>query len=296
VNRQQNWGNSIVIRHAEGLFTKMSHLRKDSFRVKVGDFVKQGEVVAACGNSGRSPEPHLHFQVQSTPYVGSKSLAYPIESFIVRKDVGFSLMEFAVPAETQQVSQPVVNESLVKAFEFLPGYRMEVSSQEDGTAVWEVFTDAFNQTYLYCHTTKASAYFNRTGSSFYFTAFYGDVKCLLYQFYVSCFKISLSTDYTGMIRDEFPLQWSRNNPGKWVQDFAAPFYIFRHLLYESENVITGGGIFDPEITIRSARKLRYTGFVMPQEQAAIRITDKRIQTIIVERNNKKTIITCTPKG
>ncbi|HZL81707.1 MAG TPA: M23 family metallopeptidase [Demequina sp.] len=40
----------------------MAHLRQGSARVRVGDRVRQGDVVAACGNSGNSTQPHVHLQ------------------------------------------------------------------------------------------------------------------------------------------------------------------------------------------------------------------------------------------
>ncbi|MBL0335866.1 MAG: urea transporter [Chitinophagaceae bacterium] len=296
INREQNWGNTIVIRHAEGLYTKMSHLRRNSFKVNVGDYVHQGDVVAACGNSGRSPEPHLHFQVQSTPYVGSKTLAYPFEAMMVRKDGSLKLAEFEHPAETAWVSHPTVNESLASAFEFLPGYRMEVSAEGFDTSTWEIFTDAYNLTYFYCHQTGAIAYFTRTACFFYFTSFYGNRKSLLYQFYLGCYKISLSTEYTGSVQDEFPLQWTKNNPGKWLQDFIAPFYIFRRLLFESSSRITGGGVFDAVVTVESKRTLQYPGFRLQQVESTILIEDKKIKTFSFEKQHKKITVTCTSKG
>lgn len=57
-------GNYIIIKHAEKEYSTLAHLKKDSIVVKVGDRVKQGEVIAMCGNSGNSTEPHLHFQLQ----------------------------------------------------------------------------------------------------------------------------------------------------------------------------------------------------------------------------------------
>jgi len=81
VNTEKNWGNSIVINHLNGLYTQMSHLKKDSFRVRIGDYVKKGTVVAACGNSGRSPVPHLHFQVQLSPEIGAMTHPYPFGYF-----------------------------------------------------------------------------------------------------------------------------------------------------------------------------------------------------------------------
>ena len=58
-------GNHIVIKHADQEYSVSSHLAPNSISVKVGDRVRQGEVVAKCGNSGNSGEPHLHFQLQS---------------------------------------------------------------------------------------------------------------------------------------------------------------------------------------------------------------------------------------
>ncbi|MBJ6108768.1 urea transporter [Hymenobacter sp. BT523] len=82
VNTAQNWGNTVVLRHAPGLYTQLSHLRAHSVPVKVGDYVRRGDIVGTCGNSGRSPEPHLHFQVQATPYVGSRTLACPLAYYV----------------------------------------------------------------------------------------------------------------------------------------------------------------------------------------------------------------------
>ncbi len=57
-------GNIVVINHAEGESSLMNHLKQNSLKVKRGDKVKQGDVVAECGNSGAGPVPHLHYQFQ----------------------------------------------------------------------------------------------------------------------------------------------------------------------------------------------------------------------------------------
>lgn len=60
-------GNHLIIRHAEGVYGFIAHLKKGSCRVKPGDFVVRGQVIAQCGNSGHSTEPHVHFHLQDHP-------------------------------------------------------------------------------------------------------------------------------------------------------------------------------------------------------------------------------------
>jgi hypothetical protein len=55
--------NSVLIKHASGERSVVGHLRKGSLRVKMGDRVKQGQLLALLGNSGRSATPHLHFAI-----------------------------------------------------------------------------------------------------------------------------------------------------------------------------------------------------------------------------------------
>jgi len=59
-------GNYVVIKHHEGEYSVSAHLMPNSVLVSVGDKVKQGQVIAKCGNSGNTSEPHLHFQFQSS--------------------------------------------------------------------------------------------------------------------------------------------------------------------------------------------------------------------------------------
>ena len=60
-------GNTIWIKHDENIFSFYAHLLNGSIRVSKGDLVRPGDVIAKCGNSGRSSEPHLHFHVQDSP-------------------------------------------------------------------------------------------------------------------------------------------------------------------------------------------------------------------------------------
>ncbi|WP_405585719.1 M23 family metallopeptidase [Streptomyces sp. NBC_01190] len=63
------YGNNIVIKHADHLYTQYGHL--SHIGVNVGEQVITGEKIGLSGSTGNSTGPHLHFEVRTTPYYGS---------------------------------------------------------------------------------------------------------------------------------------------------------------------------------------------------------------------------------
>ena len=74
VNLKQNWGNLVMVQHGPALFSLVAHLVSGSCKVREGQPVQRGDVLGLCGNSGRSPIPHVHFQLQATPLLGADTL------------------------------------------------------------------------------------------------------------------------------------------------------------------------------------------------------------------------------
>jgi murein DD-endopeptidase MepM/ murein hydrolase activator NlpD len=66
-NDQQPLGNYVVIDHGNGEYSFLSHLERGSLAVTVGERVRPGMLIGHCGSSGDATEPHLHYNVQSTP-------------------------------------------------------------------------------------------------------------------------------------------------------------------------------------------------------------------------------------
>ena len=81
-DKTNNWGNHVVIYDERGYYIEMSHFAEGSIRVAPGDWVEIGQAIGLCGNSGYSPQPHLHMHVQAYNYVGSYTLPFSFVSYL----------------------------------------------------------------------------------------------------------------------------------------------------------------------------------------------------------------------
>ena len=75
-------GNHIIEQLNEDHYAAYAHLRPGTIKVKVGDTVHAGDVLAHLGNTGNSSEPHLHFQVCDAPsFPASEGLPFAIDQY-----------------------------------------------------------------------------------------------------------------------------------------------------------------------------------------------------------------------
>jgi hypothetical protein len=79
---EQYAGNHIVQDLGDGNYALYAHLKTGSVKVKVGDRLSSGQVIALLGNTGNTDGPHLHFHVMSTPDpLRSNGLPFVLSSF-----------------------------------------------------------------------------------------------------------------------------------------------------------------------------------------------------------------------
>ena len=60
---QSGYGNFIMIKHSNSLYTCYGHL--SGYKVSSGQTVTRGQAIATSGNTGVSTGPHLHFEVRT---------------------------------------------------------------------------------------------------------------------------------------------------------------------------------------------------------------------------------------
>jgi len=81
-------GNHVIVAMPNGYFSFYAHLQTNSIRVKRGDHVRVGEVLALLGNSGNSDSPHLHFHIcDANSPLGSEGTPYVLDFFEMQGDL-----------------------------------------------------------------------------------------------------------------------------------------------------------------------------------------------------------------
>lgn len=135
-------GNYACIKINENAYAFYAHCIPGSLRVKEGQIVKKGDVLALIGNSGSSTAPHLHFHVADKPEVlietgriyppFASGVPFAFESFILQ-DYSVTKWDEDSPDVIQYGSQRVVHDesimtnNLISApsLPTLPGQRSE---------------------------------------------------------------------------------------------------------------------------------------------------------------------------
>jgi urea transporter len=286
VNLKENWGNSVIIRHNNYLFSSLSHLRKDSITVKPGEKLKQGDIIGKCGNSGRSPYPHIHFQMQALPYIGSPTIYYPISYFIEHNQTGYELKNYSVPSTNMRISNIEKNELLCNGFDMIPGKSLSFDTTRNGFSkkvTWEIGTNEFNNPFIKCLSTGAVAWFSNDGSLFLFRHYDGPKDTLLYYFFQATFRVQLGFYKNLEIKDIFPLNLILKNPLLFIQDFVAPFFKFLRSEYIIKYEYIDNEVMTTKIKLNSSAANYLGKYKLSKTKFTLIIDEKGISMFEVEK-------------
>jgi len=109
-------GNHVVLDLGGGRFALYAHFKPGSVQVRAGARVKRGQILGYVGSSGRSSEPHLHFQVTDGPSpLVSNGLPYRLTRFTAStRGVSTAAFDQAIidgqPIATEPVSGAALRE------------------------------------------------------------------------------------------------------------------------------------------------------------------------------------------
>lgn len=133
VDTINNWGNYVLLHLDCGSYVVLAHLRQHSINLNVGARVSPGDYLGSIGNSGRSPQPHLHMHVQNSSVLGAKTIPFHLTGVIIHcnSEATFSLR--ACPGEKDLVSSPIKSKALGRALRLAVGNRFVFRvEQENG--------------------------------------------------------------------------------------------------------------------------------------------------------------------
>lgn len=71
------YGNCVILSHGGGLYTLYAHMQDNSFMVRKGQTVHQGDGLGKLGNTGNSYGAHLHFETHQGGYRWNASSVNP---------------------------------------------------------------------------------------------------------------------------------------------------------------------------------------------------------------------------
>lgn len=300
VDTRNNWGNTVILKHSNDIFSKLSHLKYHSVEVREGDPVKQGQLLGKCGNSGRSPYPHLHFQFQPTPYIGSPTLNYPLGHYLLKGD-NYTFETFSYPRKGEVVANPIKNEQLARSLHFIPGQHISgeiLVETKGGIEVrkdhynWTVNTDVFNSTYIESDEDGSVAYLYNNGNLHFFTNFTGKKETPLYWFFLALFKVPLGFLPNSKIHDQIPVNLMFGGLLKFLQDFIAPLYLFLKVDYSLE-IKNGGDILSSgDVKMISEIRKKIAGHETENYDFSIMIKESGVFEIKIRQNDLTLHMTC----
>lgn len=131
----QPWGNAVIVFHAVGLYSVVAHLQAGGIAVHEGQIVRRGETLGRCGSSGRSPVPHLHFQLQATALLGAPTIRMELHDVIRCDEDREALQGTFVPEKDQEIRNitPRADVASLLRFELGRPVSFQVS---DGQRTW----------------------------------------------------------------------------------------------------------------------------------------------------------------
>ncbi|CAN1209255.1 urea transporter [Tumidithrix helvetica PCC 7403] len=176
VDQDRNWGNYVILVDDRGFYVEISHFAQDSIVVNQGDRIERGTLLGRCGNSGYSPQPHIHIQVQLTPEIGATTVPFSFANLRVNDE----FCAESTPTESAEVEAVSLDRALLQALSLPLDSQIKFQVLRKGRSLTPLTVTvrmAIDGTF-YLDSGKAKLYFRRDDSGFVFHRLVGNDPAL----------------------------------------------------------------------------------------------------------------------
>ncbi len=282
LNLMQNWGNIVLIQHAPGLCSLVAHLLCGSVQVVEGQFVRQGDLLGLCGNSGRSPQPHIHFHLQPSAKLGEGTLPCRFNDVVALRSGKAPVLETSMdPQQGEETRNLLPAEEAAGYLGFVLGETW-VMRAEAGAEHLTCEVDLHGRRLLRSREHGATLYYELGEDFFTVYDVLGKRRSMLHLFRAALPRVPLELNPTLRWRDHLPARPFRAWHARALADFVSPFLLHDgievelHLLREGALLVVqgeslsrdragvpiirtkatlapGGGLLAVEVTVRGRR-------------------------------------------
>ncbi|MCD4795940.1 MAG: urea transporter [Candidatus Cloacimonetes bacterium] len=229
VNEKNNWGNYIIIYSDFGYYAEISHFQYRSLKVKKGDYVKFGEVLGLCGNSGYSPQPHIHMQVQYLPKLGSETVKFFLNNC---KNNKMQCLEFKELRKNMKIEPVEKSRKKARILQFILDDEFSYAFYKNNKKIKDikikVCMDVDGSSFFNLDGTEDKLYFGIENNKFVLYSFSGKKNSLLKNFFYAIPKMPLS--------DESGLMWEENLPDNLFISNAGFQLFLKSFKHNAKNV------------------------------------------------------------
>ena len=279
-DKENNWGNYVIIQDHRGFYVLLCHFAQNSIKVKKGDRVERGTLLGLCGNSGYSPQPHIHMHVQLLPYAGAPTVPFVVDAYVEGNNGRDLFHDYSVPKESQRVEAFYADRILKEKMNLLIDevYTFEVESNGKTSRVDLKVQMAPDGTF-YLTDGKGKLYFGQKWGVFYVYNLEGESE-ILRTLFVLLSKLPLNLGRKLLWKDNLPVEILTNG---WLKALVRFIASFNHRIA----LIVADYVNEDNKTVR----VQYTYYnTVGKGSFTVDTNGKFISYASLEENGRKTVL------
>ena len=260
VDNINNWGNHIIIKSDLGFYVEISHLMQYSVNVAVGSYVEENSIIAKCGNSGYSPEPHIHIQVQDVGIVGGFTKYFTFSEYNKNERLYFH----ALPQLGESITAVIQDKNIKSRFLYILDDTFKYEVFQQGKKIDEVSfvvkMDEYGAFYLK-DKDENRLYFYNDFKEFYFYNYIGKESHLKWLFILAPRTPLVASTGIRFI-DYLPIYLVKGRLKQILIELAATikkdiYQIKCEYLFDSQKIVSEFGEVHLDVSQKGHTKIMY---------------------------------------